>query len=122
MDAANRSVIAYIVGSLITGAPCWVMHDHDRNRKFCLEGLFTNCEVKVYSHELNAHISGRGADGQYALRWTGSGGSVNLSINTEERTFRGWDHQTSRHFFGQVIDLTVHIYDFQDLQWHLYTL
>lgn len=122
MDAANRSVIAFIAGRLIAGNANWMMHDHGRNHRVQMEGLFSDAEVKVYSHELNGYVSGRGAEGKYTLFQHNAGTSVSLSINLPERTFSGWDHGTSRHFFGNVADRTVRLFDYQDLQWHRYTL
>jgi hypothetical protein len=122
VDAINRPIIAYIAGSLVTGATCWIIHGHDRKGKVCMQGLFTAGAVNVYSHELNAHISGLGSEGRYTLFQHGSGTSVNLLINTGERTFSGWDQRTARQFFGSVAGRTVRFFDYQDLQWHVYTL
>lgn len=122
MDAPDRSIIAYIAGCLISGATTWVMRDHDRRRSVQFESSFERGSVKVYSHELHSHVSGLGAEGKYTLFHHATGSSVDLLINVEERTFSGWDHRTSHHFFGNVVDRTVRLYDYQDLQWHLYTL
>jgi|SRR5579862_952088 hypothetical protein len=122
MEPPKRAVMAYIAGRLISGESAWLILDHDREDKLHLEGSFTGSEVKVYSHELNAHISGLGAEGRYTLFQHGFPGTVNLLINNEERTFSGWDHESSRHFFGNVAEATVRLFDYQDLEWHSYTL
>jgi hypothetical protein len=122
VDATNRPVIAYIVGSLVTGARCWVMQDHGRDRSVCLDGVFTGGGIKVYSYELDGYVSGHGAEGRYVLFQHRSAKSLNLSINSDERTFSGWDHGTSRYFLGNVAERTVRLFDYQDLQWHAYTL
>lgn len=122
MDAVDRSVIAYIAGRMIIGEANWVVHDHSRNKRVQMEGLFSEAEVKVYSHELNGYVSGRGAEGKYVLLQHSTGSYINLSTDLEEKTFSGWDHRTSRHFFGNVAERTVSLFDFENLQWHRYTL
>jgi hypothetical protein len=122
MDVANRSAIAYIAGRLITGAGGWWMHDHDRGHRVHFEGSFEPASVKVYSHELHGHILGIGEEGKYKLFQHGVGGAVDLLINIEEKTFSGWEHQSSVYFFGRVEESTVRLFDYQDVQWHEYTL
>jgi len=122
MDAANRSVIAYIAGRLITGADGWWIQDHDRGHQVHFEGSFAPGSIKVYSHELHCHVSGVGAEGRYALFQHGSGSAVDLLVNLEQRTFSGWEHLSSFHFFGNIVDRTIHLFDYQGLEWHLYTL
>jgi len=122
MDAANRSVIAYIAGRLIIGDGGWWMHDDDRNHRVHFEGSFEPATVKVYSHELHCHILGVGAEGKYQLFQHGAGGAVDLLINSEEKTFSGWEHMTSFHFAGRVEETTIYLFDFQDLAWHMYTM
>jgi hypothetical protein len=122
MDAANRSAIAYIAGRLIAGAGGWWMHDHDRSYRVHFEGSFEPPSVKIYSHELHSHILGIGGEGQYKLFQHGAGGAMDLLINIEEKTFSGWEHQTCFHFFGNVEESTIRLFDYQDVQWHEYTL
>jgi len=122
MDAANRSVIAYIAGRLITGTDVWWMQDHDRGHRVHFEGSFEPGSVKVYSHELHSHVSGFGAEGRYALFQHGVGGAVDLIVNAEERTFSGWEHQSGFHFFGNVTNRTIRLYDYQGMESHLYTI
>ncbi|HLM98908.1 MAG TPA: hypothetical protein VK335_06480 [Bryobacteraceae bacterium] len=122
MDAANRSVIAYIAGRLITGADAWWMQDHDRGHRVHFEGFFEPGVIKVYSHELHSHVSGVGGDGKYTLFQHGVGGAVDLLVNLEEQTFSGWEHLSGFHFFGDVADRTIRLYDYQGMEWHLYTI
>ncbi len=122
MDAPNRSVIAYIAGLLITGADCWWIQDHDRRRRVHFEASFEPGSVKVYSHELGCHVLGIGAEGKYLLLQHGSGAAVDLFINLEEHTFCGCEHTSGQHFVGNVDDCAIHLYDYQDLRWHLYSL
>ena len=122
MDAANRAVVAYISGRLITGTAGWWIQDHDRGHRVHFEGSFEPGSLKVYSHELHGHVSGGGAEGKYALFLHGAGGAVDLLVNIEERTFSGWEHLSGFHFLGHVEDLTLHLFDYQGLEWHLYTL
>jgi hypothetical protein len=122
MDAPNRTIIAYIVGRLITSGAGWWIHDNDRKRNVHLEGTFEKGEIKIYSHELHGHVSGLGAQGQYTLFQHSVGGAVNLLVNAEACTFSGWEHRTGYHFFGNVADRAIRLYDYQDSQWHLYTL
>jgi len=122
MDAANRAIIAYIAGHLITGPGNWWLHDHDRRRKVQFEASFEPGTVKVYSHELHSHVIGVGSEGKYALFQHGIAGAVDLLVDVEERTFSGWDHPSSCHFHGTVEENIITLYDFQDLKWHKYTL
>ena len=122
MDAANRSIIAYVACRLITGATGWWMRDHDRRRPVQFEGFIEPGSVKVYSHELHSHLLGGGAEGKYQLFQHGVGGAVDLLINAEEHTFSGCEHETGYRFFGYVEERTIRLFDYQDLHWHLYTL
>ena len=122
MDAANRSVIAYIAGRLIAGADCWWIEDHDRSHRVHFEGSFEPGSLKVYSHELHSHVLGVGAEGKYTLFQHGVGGGVDLLINVEEKTFSGWEHQSGFHFFGNLEESTIRLFDYQGLEWHLYSL
>ena len=122
MDAANRSVIAYIAGRLIIGTGGWWMDDHDRAYRVHFEGSVEPATVKVYSHELHSHVLGVGAEGKYKLFQHGAGGAVDLLVNVEQKTFSGWEHMSSFHFAGSVDGSTIHLFDYQDLQWHMYTL
>jgi hypothetical protein len=47
---------------------------------------------------------------------------LTLAVNLEERTFSGADQQTSYHFFGEVAERAIRLYDYQDMHWHLYML
>jgi len=122
MDAANRAIIAYIAGRLITGASGWSVRDHDRKRLVQFEAFLEGGEIKVYCHELHGTVSGRGAEGRYMLFQHRVNGSVDLLINAEEKTFSGWEHRSCFHFFGNAQDRAVRLFDYQDQRWHLYTL
>ena len=122
MDPANRSIIAYIAGRLITRAGSWWIQDHDRGRAVHFEGSFEPGSIMVYSHELNSHVSGFGTDGKYSLFQHGIGGAVNLIVNIEQQTFSGWEHRSCFHFFGNVEDRTIRLYDYQSMELHLYTI
>jgi hypothetical protein len=52
----------------------------------------------------------------------GSRQGLTLAVNTEERTFSGADPQTSFHFFDDVAERAIRVYDYEDMRWHLYTL
>ena len=53
---------------------------------------------------------------------TAASGALTLAVNVEERTFSGADQQTSYHFFGNVAERAIRLYDYQDIRWHLYKL
>ena len=58
----------------------------------------------------------------YVLFRHGSERGLTLAVNIEERTFSGAGQQTSFHFFGDVAERAIRLYDYQDMRWHLYTL
>ncbi|SRR5579864_7320501 len=122
MDAPLRSVIAYIAGRLLAGTDGWWMRDIDRHLPVQFEGSFEPTTVKVYSHELHDHIAGSGGEGKWALFLHRVAGSIDLAVNSEEHTFRGCDQRNCFHFFGNVEERTVRLFDYQDLRWHEYTL
>lgn len=122
MDARTRAVVAYIAGRLITGSAGWAIQDKDRKRRIPLDSWIDGGNIRIYSHERHGYISGMGADGHYVLFDHASDRGLMLAINLEERTFSGADQQTSYHFFGDVAERAIRLYDYQDMRWHLYTL
>ena len=122
VDASTRTVVAYIAGRLITGSASWTIQDQDRKQRIPLDGWVEGGNIRIYSHERHAYISGLGAEGNYVLFNHGTERGLTLTVNIEERTFSGADQQTSYHFFGEVVERAIRLYDYQDMRWHLYTL
>jgi hypothetical protein len=122
VDARTRALVAYIAGRLITGAASWTIQDKDRKQRIPLDGWIDGDNVRIYSHERHGYISGMGADGHYVLFDHASDHGLTLAINLEEHTFSGADQQTSFHFFGDVAERAIRLYDYQDMRWHLYAL
>ena len=115
-------MVAYIAGRLITGSAGWTIQDQDRKRRIPLDGWVECGNIRIYSHERHGYISGLGADAHYVLFHHGSERGLTLAVNSEERRFSGADQQTSYHFFGDVAERAIRLYDYQDMRWHLYTL
>jgi len=122
VDARTRAVVACIAGRLITGSAGWAIHDKDRKRRIPLDGWIDGGNIRIYRHARHGYISGMGADGHYVLFDHPSDRGLTLEVNAEERMFSGADQQTSYHFFGDVAERAIRLYDYQDMRWHLYTL
>jgi len=122
VDAATRALVAFIAGRLITGVETWAVTDHDRKRKVFLDGSFEGGEIKIYSHERHNYISGVGEDGRYVLFQHDGAGGCTLTIDLDQAAFTGHQQQSGFHFFGNVCNRTVRLYDYHDTRWHFYTL
>jgi len=122
MNAVTRAVTAYIAGRLITGSVAWTIQDKDRQRRIPLEAWIDGGSIRIYSHERHGYISGLGAEGQYVLFHHTSERGLTLAVNAEQGTFSGTDQQTGYHFFSDVAERAIRLYDYQDMHWHLYAL
>lgn len=122
MEAPFRAVVAHIAGLLITGNQTWAIQDNDRHRPVYIDGSVGASGIRVYSHELHTYVSGMGNGAQYLLFEHHSAVKVSLEVNIAEQRFAGCDQSGPCHFFGDVSGGAVRLFDFQDLQWHSYTL
>ena len=122
MEIVTRTCVAYIAGLLISGEKRFALRDHDRKKVVFLDGLVDNNEVKIYSHERNGYVSGLGDSGRYMLYQHGGQGTLTLNVDVVERHFKGCDHRSGFHFFGNMADDGVSLFDYQDVKWHRFTL
>jgi hypothetical protein len=122
VETVTRTFVAYIAGLLISGEKRFALRDHDRKKVVFLDGLVENNEVKIYGHERNGYVSGLGEGGRYMLYQHGGEGTLTLAVDAVERHFRGCDHRSGFHFFGNMTAAALSLFDYQDVQWHRYTL
>jgi len=122
VEVTTRVLVAYIAGRLLTGRASFAIQDHDRKRRLWMDGTVETAEVKVYSHERHGYVSGLGDGERFSLYQHSGEGHIVLLVNLPELRFEGCEHHSTFHFFGNVADPSVRLYDYQDCQWHRFTL
>ena len=118
----TRVLVAYIAGRLLTGRASFAIQDHDRKRRLWMDGTVETAEVKVYSHERHGYVSGLGDGERFSLYQHSGEGHIVLLVNLPELRFEGCEHHSTFHFFGNVADPSVRLYDYQDCKWHRFAL
>ncbi len=114
MEAETRRVIAFIAGKLKVRDTCAAVYDHDERKQFSFTGIVRPEHISVYDFIRKCHVGGKRAQAvdnpdYFSLYDFGNGRHLTLSFDGPR--FTGFDHKTSKPFFGLISGDSVSIHD-----------
>jgi hypothetical protein len=113
MKAHTRRAIVYIAARL-GGSHSNAVYDSGAIRHFRFSGTADTERCQIYDHEEHCYISGS-FPGLYH-----HGNRQHVTLRVRGMAFSGYDYDSRSHYTGSFHGRTAIVYDYEDVQFHMY--
>lgn len=112
MEAHTRACVAYVVARLVSGRDASAIFDNTQSTRISMSGTVEADRIDVLDHERGSRFAGSGDGKTFNLVDHGAAGQVELTLYGYR--FEGFDAGSQSHFFGEVHDAAVSLFDVGD--------